>query len=412
MTQESTSVPLGAPVQMYFFKIYANNDETVPPRDAPLFGNGRQQLHVTLKMAALDANGNAVLLTDNELLTLSLIEYSYTTAIPYSETPFQYPWWFTARKESWEYDLGLLNTIAVMENEQPELFTVEQPFRCLPDRGHREASTPRYVNCETVPFTDEEKALLSTTNPGMLISDYQRADLYVSTTSLQFMRIAVSIRLANNTVVRTNWNVNDDNGLGDGNGKFNSSIRAIPKRFPNLPDSAYGKRSPTHPNRLLDIFVTEGSSKDRDRVYEHVVNINFNGSIINVANANCPTLYADRGGGWKGGTSHTYYTSPFANTILLRLPPYLGVGSGFWPADFLLWELVPTRTAKHHSLGQIIIGHVLTGWSIWFYHAPYVQAAKVTEGPLTLVDVYGNEHRLKLSFDGPAYYNYLTLSKA
>lgn len=406
--------------QLYFFKVIAERNADSGYREYPLFNNGQQQLHITLQLAALTAAGQPAVIPAQELVEARLIDFLTSAELPRWDNGLAGSWAAEPSKGPFTYDRNFINSVRSFAADAPINIVVPAPAEDerVPTAWKEALSTNAMgernarLTVGSHPFSEDERAMIQRQYPGLQVTDYQFVDFYVVTRATQGRTVAGRITNSQGTVFRTNHGeIGDDSGLGDGLGKFNSSIRIDPVTFPNLPGENYGDRNAD--GTLKDTLVATADNYAY-RCYEHHINIKLpNGKMVPIHSIwEAYELWGDGGTGWKACLSHTYIGGPGSRTMEYLIPPYVGIRGSFPRSDEALRDLVPDLQIRYPREGQIVIGHVLCIWDYWFYLKPSngERAPHRLSSRIGFTDIYGNPHSVTIFFS-PRYYNYINISK-
>ena len=281
---------------------------------------------------------------------------------------------------------------------------------------HGDSSEPPEEDADVLiwgmtPLNDEQKSAISTRHPGVQAAGVQFIERFVSTTDTILKKIGAKIGFGNATVLTNTWSgpgAADDNGWGDGRGRFNSSLSIQPRKLTPLNASNYGVREPTDPGRLKETLIR--NIEANSRAYECHLDIRLsNGTMLPIKRlTNWRSLSGDLGHGPSSGKlSFTYIGNPNQATILYDMPVYFGDRGTMRRSIELLDEVLLNRIIHYPRAGQIVVGHYLTGHDIWFYHGNYARADHVISSPLEFEDIYGNLHRIYYRFNQDGLYSYV-----
>lgn len=70
--------------QLSYFRVFVENDAHLQNARYPLLNNKRQQLRVTVRLAAKDAAGNVATIPKSDLDQIRLIDYNTSALIDYN----------------------------------------------------------------------------------------------------------------------------------------------------------------------------------------------------------------------------------------------------------------------------------------------------------------------------------------
>ena len=231
---------------------------------------GSQQLLVTMRLAAKDANGNHVQIPQSDLDNIRLIDYNTSELIDFNNS-FAGEWTSARLHQGYTWDRGFLDSIRVLRLEQPALFEAVEPRAHVAEA--LEVKLPEQIKheLENAGFVSLSAAETMEVCP----NGYQCVNFYISTGASLLRRFAARVINADGTVFRSNYSkVGDDLGEGDKLGKFNSSFEIDPLTFPNLPNDNYGARKFDGSGYLRDTLVSEMTRNGmKYRAYEQHLNI-------------------------------------------------------------------------------------------------------------------------------------------
>lgn len=410
----ATTVQASSWTQLSYFKVFVHNDSHLQHSRYPLLNNGNQQVLVTVRLAAQDARGNYVSVSAADLNSIRLIDYGTSETI-YFGSELQ-PWSTSQTDMGFIWDQSFLDSIRSLRLEQPELF--EQVDR---DPGaFEQALTINDGAQEVLPALPSAPVELQDDCP----NGYQCFRFYLRTTSTIKRRFAARITNSDNTVFRSNYaEVTDDNGEGDGRGKFNSSFEIDPISFPRLPSESYGDRLAN--GYLKDTPIGDGVFTGKYRAFEHHINIRMPGSGRAVPIKAIPNYDYTEGAVWGNGGSGrskltiTYIGLPGSDSTWYTYAPYymqinkygLGMMSVSDWLFFIGQSLGLGYKIKYPRSGEVVVGQVLCEENFWFYTnvTASKEVLKQTTKDITVVDIYGTLHDLRIGLIPE--YNYLTLER-
>ncbi|WP_213877022.1 hypothetical protein [Pseudomonas sp. dw_358] len=392
--------------QLYFFKVFSEERSHIQHGDSPLFNNGVQQLKITIQLAALNAGGHAVQLTQAELDTVCLIDYTTSTEIPYWWGASG-PWITTTNHWGFVWDRSFFERVRVAQKDHPEGF--EAPSAEVMGASVADGEivtilqTPNMmaVTGKTMAFTEDQKALLKEVHPGIEPSSYQLVELYLSTDSGSSRQFAARAVNGDGTVFRTNYlEIGNDSGLGDGHGKFHSSVRVQSVTFPVLSNDSYGDRLSN--GALLKEHIGQwffySPAWFSARIEETHINIRLPGGymvpIRELFHDNNLAVWADANS-TVPTMRGTYLGSPIFGYIVYYTPPYFGVSGRYVPFNLPVDEKIGHRPQLPRE-GQIVIGIVSTENHYWYYSSGSRAHSKVRQ-VFRVRDIYGNMHPLALA---------------
>lgn len=410
--------------QLSYFRVYVGDDASYQNSRYPLLNNRRQQLLVTVRLKAKDAYGNYVKIPQSDLDNIRLIDYSTSKLIDFNNS-FTGEWTSSRLNQGYEWDRGFLDSIKVLRLEKPELFAGVEKLADVAEA--LDVKLPEQVKHEL-----ENRGSNFTLPVGEVMDDgsedYQHIHFYISTGASSLRRFAALVTNADDTKFRSNYSeIGEDHGEGDKLGKFNSSFEIDPLTFPNLPNDNYGDRKSDGSGYLRDTLVSEMTRNGmKYRAYEQHLNIrmpNFRKvpirSVIHPIGPDpvkgADVIWACRGNVSATRTAHTYMCYPGETHIRMGQPPnfYGWQGYYYYATDLLTmaFEKYAPRIV-HAREGEVVIGHFLMSQNSYFYdtRSGARETPNKTSMLIKVIDIYGTQHNLRLSFNPD--YNYLHLNKA
>lgn len=416
--------------QLSYFRVFVENDAHLQNARYPLLNNKRQQLRVTVRLAAKDAAGNVATIPKSDLDQIRLIDYNTSALIDYNDN-FSGDWTSSWHHRGFIWDRGFLDSIRSLRLEQPQLF--ETSDSSADDADY--ADDPDAKVSEPIEQTSESfgPVLISPSMDATLADcpgGYQCVTFYVSTGARAARRLAARITNGDGTVFRSNYSdVTDDLGEGDKRGRFNSSFEVEPVSFPSLPNENFGDRKADGSGYLRDTLVTSNKfSGGEYRAFEQHVNIRMpNGRKVPIKSVTShpsgadgaiggEMMWASRGPVTRSKTTFTYISYPGETHVRMQEPPnWYGADGYFYRVHSLLATAFPNFTPRifHPRAGEVVIGHFLTDQNHQFYYRAQNGAEHQVPNkmmmPLHVMDIYGTEHRLRLGL--VSTHNYLTLNK-
>ena len=410
--------------QLSYFRVFVGNDAHFHNNRYPLLNNRRQQLLVTVRLTAKDANDNYVKIPQSDLDNIRLIDYNTSELIDFNNS-FTGEWTSSRLDQGYDWDRGFLDSIRVLRLEKPELFAGVGKLADVAEA--LDVKLPEQVKHEL-----ENRGSNFTLPVGEVMDDgsedYQYIHFYISTGASSLRRFAARVSNADGTVFRSNYSeVSDDLGEGDKLGKFNSSFEIDPLTFPNLPNDNYGDRKSDGSGYLRDTLVSEMTRNGmKYRAYEQHLNIRMPNlrkvpikSVIHPIGPDpvkgADVIWACRGNVSATRTAHTYMCYPGETHIRMGQPPnfYGWNNNYYWATDLLTmaFENYAPRIV-HAREGEVVIGHFLMSQNSYFYdtRSGARETPNKTSMLIKVIDIYGTQHNLRLSFNPD--YNYLYLNKA
>lgn len=181
--------------QLSYFRVFVGNDASYQNNRYPLLNNRRQQLLVTVRLAAKDANGNHVQIPQSDLDNIRLIDYNTSEIIDFNNS-FTGEWTSSRLHHGYTWDRGFLDSIRVLRLEQPALFeAVEQRAHVvealevkLPEQIKHELENGGFVS---VPAAETME---------VCPNGYQCVNFYISTGASLLRRFAARVINADGTV--------------------------------------------------------------------------------------------------------------------------------------------------------------------------------------------------------------------
>ena len=410
--------------QLSYFRVFVGNDAHFHNNRYPLLNNRRQQLLVTVRLTAKDANDNYVKIPQSDLDNIRLIDYNTSELIDFNNS-FTGEWTSSRLDQGYDWDRGFLDSIRVLRLEKPELFAGVGKLADVAEA--LDVNLPEQVKHEL-----ENRGSNFTLPVGEVMDDgsedYQYIHFYISTGASSLRRFAARVSNADGTVFRSNYGeIGEDLGEGDKLGKFNSSFEIDPLTFPNLPNDNYGDRKSDGSGYLRDTLVSEMTRNGmKYRAYEQHLNIRMPNlrkvpikSVIHPIGPDpvkgADVIWACRGNVSATRTAHTYMCYPGETHIRMGQPPnfYGWNNNYYWATDLLTmaFENYAPRIV-HAREGEVVIGHFLMSQNSYFYdtRSGARETPNKTSMLIKVIDIYGTQHNLRLSFNPD--YNYLYLNKA
>lgn len=371
--------------ELVLFRIYKDTFPGAGPV-LKLFNNTRQQCAVRVMLQAVDSNHNPVDLTQDDLGTIELIDYGSGEPLPRRDAGKPHPdWAFSTQDEGYLWDESLIG--AVQDD------TAASPGSSLPPAADVQRPAPH----QSV------------------------VTLYVSTSALSSRQVAVRIpipssdtRAATPVYVTTNsvW-VDDPAGRGE-DGRFNSWVTVTPSAFPTLPITSYGATSDD--GRLAPVKV--GSSDYFYWANEHYIRVSYNGRELGLRSVSGSASKREGFSIYGNGSlndhvqwSVAYSAQPGADKPEnFPLPPLATIEvpsrsierggkeqpySSYAPLDMF------NRCAgkiEGASLARVVVGLLMSNLAGILRDDDNKTVAPVRSTPIHIVDTYGNDHALTLSF--------------
>ncbi|SDF16276.1 MULTISPECIES: hypothetical protein [Rhodanobacteraceae] len=396
MKKHVTTPEAGRWVELVLFRIYKDTF----PGNGPtlkLFNNTRQQCAVRVMLQAVDSEHNPVDLTQADLDTIELIDYGSGEALPRRDAGQPHPdWAFSTHDEGYLWDESLIgatqnDAAASLESTRPPSADVQRPA------PHQSVVT-----------------------------------LYVSTSALSSRQIAARIpipssdtRTATPVYITTNsvW-VDDPAGRGE-DGLFNSSVTVTPAAFPTLPITSYGATSGD--GRLAPVKV--GSPDYFYWVNEHYIYVSYNGRELGLRSVSRSAVAQEGFSVYGNGSlndqvqwSVAYYAQPGADKPEnFPLPPLATIevpsratesgGNAAPPASYTPVEMFNRCVGRIEGASptRVVVGLLMGNLAGRLLDKEKKPVAPVRSTPIHILDAYGNDHALTLSF--VAKVNELTIAK-
>lgn len=369
MTEKTESGISTAPnwAQVLYLRIY-KSDVNQQHSDAYVFANLRQQCRIIVKYVVADSDGNPVLPTQGSL-SLGLIDATHKsdlTTLP--------DWTVLKEPGAYEWNESVVQRMA----------------------GSTSANDSAGTSSEV---------------PGQLAAYENVVEFFVATSTSVTTTIGARIEMPGTSlrVDSLSQEIGDDNGgLGDGHGKFHSTVR-IHAVSATLPQSCYGDLNPGS-NSLLAAHYIEGGST---RVFEHIINVRYPGTDTEVnlnefkipSGASLFCLWEDRGEADGGQEwAFTYSVQPGSSNLQLNddRPRFIGKGNN---GDGTMWDCFRdhVKSVVHRSQARIIIGVVLGYNHYQFFYqlseSSFERSDARLNNTITFSDAYGNEHRLRVTLE-------------
>ncbi|MDR6643942.1 hypothetical protein J2X57_003177 [Luteibacter sp. 1214] len=396
MKKHVTTPEAGRWVELVLFRIYKDTfNETSPT--LKLFNNTRQQCAVRVMLQAIDSDRKPVDLTQADLDTIELIDYSSGEPLPRRDPGQPHPdWAFSTHDDGYLWDESLIgavqhDTAASPESTRPPSADVQRPA------PHQSVVT-----------------------------------LYVSTSALSSRQIAARIpipssdtRTATPVYITTNSiGVDDPVGKGE-DGQFNSWVNVRPSAFPTLPITSYGATSAD--GRLAPVKV--GSPDYFYWVNEHYIYVSYNGRELGLRSVSRSAGKQEGFSIYGNGSlndhvqwSVAYYAQPGADkpenfplpplaTIEVPSPSVESGGNAEPPASYTPLEMFNRCVGRIEgaSPARVVVGLLMGNLAGRLLDKEKKPVAPVRSTPIHIVDAYGNDHALTLSF--VAKVNELTIAK-
>ncbi|WP_150696157.1 hypothetical protein [Pandoraea terrae] len=314
------------------FEELADFDLELGSATSSLYRNGRQQVKLTVKIRAIDVNGNDLALSDAERKSLHLVQYKGSAELPQE-------WVSSTTYDGYEY------------------------FPASERRAARDGA-PR---------------------------DTEYFDFYVSSTASSPMQVAAQITRDDGVIIRTN------------------GTTSHPDKYPHKHDSSVTLTPVTPPNYPLDHYhlVKERVQGDAGEwnptfIDNHYLSLNDNrGQVIDFRAA--------------GMTMNPAGMVQWHDKVVTETHvSYVGYGQpgeaqAYFNPEIYLENHTPDPTVLRPKPGQCTI--ILVARADIRYHN---DSANRHNGPclIHVEDVYGNEHKLRVTFASTTNRFDLTLSKA
>lgn len=407
--------------QLSYFRVFVENDAHLQNARYPILNNKRQQLLVTVRLAAKDASGNPAIIPQSDLNNIRLMDYNTSALIDFTND-FSGQWTTSRLNQGYIWDRGFLDSIRTLRLEQPQLFTNEERRAGVAEP--LELNLPLQIQKQLEDIDSNAVSLPDTETTVDCPNGYQCIQFLVSTGARAMRRLAARIVNSDGTTFRTNYSeVSDDLGEGDRRGKFNSSFEVEPVSFPFLPNENYGDRKLDGSGVLRDTLASSASwFGNTFRAFEQHINIRMPGgrkvpikTVIH-KHGNAPhigdMLWACRGSAEGSRTVHTYISYPGEAKVRMQQPPnYYGWNNAYYNAYDLITMAFPDFTPRivNPREGEVVIGHFLTSQNSYWYFQPQQEQADKKSMPLSVIDIYGTQHDFRLGM--VAANNYLTLDK-
>ena len=410
--------------QLSYFRVFVENDAHLQNARYPLLNNKRQQLRVTVRLAARDASGNLVTIPQSDLDNIRLIDYNTSALIDFNNS-FTGDWTSSRHNQGYTWDRGFFDSIRTLRLEQPQLFEELENRADVVEAMH--VNVPEQIKHELESQGSNVLSVLAGENMADCPNGYQCVQFYVSTGARAARRLAARLTNSDGTVFRSNYSeVGDDLGEGDKRGKFNSSFEVDPVTFPNLPNDHFGDRRTDGSGYLRDTLVSSVTRRGLEyRAFEAHVNIRMpNGrkvpikSVVHSMSADpilgAEVIWACRGGLNGARCTYTYMCYPGETQLRMGTPPNFYGWRGYtYRASSLLKMAFADRRPRivHARAGEVVIGQMLTSQNSWFYHdgRGTIETPNYTNMPLSVIDIYGTQHNFRLSLNFNL--TYLNLNK-
>lgn len=370
--------------QLAIFRIYKD----IFPDHQPtlgIFNNTRQQCIVRITVAGLDSVNNKVPIPQADLDKIELIDYVTGTPLTKVDTFDDHPEWaYSTKHQGYEWDESkILGTAHDSES------------------------------LEHVAGNDGEKPA---DGPSSTPPDQQLVTYYVSTRSHSTRQIAARIPKGN-TWFRTNVNVDDPDGKGNGSGSFNSSVHIRPVDFPSLPSGDYGDVSSA--GTLLPNKV--GSSTYFYWATEYFLHVKLMNELLRLKSVSGSdnhvepagfAVYMHGGGNDNAKWGISYYGQPgdsapehFPLEPLATVNVLVRHGEGNATHDiYKPMDMFRTCVGSivNASKTRVVIGLLTGNIAAEFLDKSGKKVNPVTCTTLHIMDVYGNDHALSLAFGDKA----------
>lgn len=401
--------------QLSYFRVYVGDDGYPQNARHPILNNKRQQIPVTVRLAARDAAGNFVKIPQSDLDSIRLIDYTSSVLIDHG-TNFSGQWTTSYLNQGYEWDREFMGSIRSLRLEQPELF----------EEVENRADIPESYEVNSSPHTEDHPNALVLTDA--CADGYQCIRFYLSTGASLPRRLAARILNSDGTTFRTNYKeISDDIGEGDGLGKFNSSFEVDPFAFPNLPNENYGDRKTDGSGHLKPTLASTFRFDSQNyHAYEQHLNIRMPGgrkipinSVVHPANMH-PVYGAESiwayGGKGQSRITHTYMVYPGErHTRQGPSPKYFSRNNYFYGIFGLLGFAFEYKDPHvvYPRAGEVVIGHFCSSANYYFYDQPNANPGSQVPFKLatlfSVIDIYGTQHNFRLSLSED--YGSLLLSK-
>lgn len=363
-----------------FLKIFKPGDGAIRP-NVYFFGNGRQQCRIGVEFLAINSSGQAVTLSPQQIATdLKLVSYNGGAQLGSESLNF------------W----GVVTTA----NQYVWNETLAKMFSPL-GAGDRKG----------------------TIQPVPADNGHQVVYFYVTCAVVESLRVAVEVmRDGVTSIAQTYWeHVKEDDGRGDGNGKFNSSVLLNGVAFVRPAITDYQTKLPGENHKLQD-YIVKGSSGKGLRTYEQYISLSYKGFAFHWKRAVIKGLLGEPYPGFSvwnsnGQTSNgtewalTYVIQPgetsyrYASTRMKYLVDGKDNGKRSEMEEFLKAH---APSAKAPATDKILIGQIMSNDHWQISNGSSVIHEHRSEN-LYLMDESGNEHYLRLYLPDGNHFNYVAI---
>jgi hypothetical protein len=388
MKNQSSKPAAGEWSQLKKFRIYKD----VFPGHQPtlgIFNNTRQQCIVRILLVGLDANNNQVTIPKSDLDKVELIDYASGEPLSRIDQFKEHPEWaYSTENQNYEWD----------ESKIP---------------GTTHASR----KLTQVAASDDEKRSKESSS---IDANEQVITYYVSTSSRLPKQIAARIRLRDsNTYFTTTAKVDDPDGEGNGSGSFNSYVQIRPVAFPSLPPENYGDIAN---GTLIPHLV--GHSEYFYWATEYYLHVKLGTDELRLkwvsASAAQPQGFSVyKVGGLNESTKWgiSYYgqpgdpaPGPFPMKPLASVD-VLARGEDLPHIIYKPMDMFRTCAEKIHGVSstRVVVGLLTGNLQARLIDERGYDVSPVTRMTLHIMDVYGNDHALSITFGSKV--NELRLAK-
>lgn len=388
--KNQSSMPSAEPwAQLAMFRIYKDVFPGQQPT-AAVFNNTRQQCRVHILLVGLDNNNNEVQIPADDLDKIELIDYATGAPLTRVDKFDDHPdWAYSICDQGYVWD------------ESKILGTAYDP----------EVSEQGSPTDDSVPAN-----AFSSIQPNQQVVTY-----YVSTKSLSTRQIAARIPYKD-TSFKTNSKVDDPDGRGNGSGSFNSHVEIRPVAFPSLPSDAYGEVSSAGtllPNRV-------GSNSYFYWATEYFLHVKLRNELLKLKSVGAGVgdktgfaVYKQGGPNDNAKWGISYYSQPGKSAPEnFPLAPLASVDVVTRQHDenaphitFYPMEMFKTCVGSimNASETRVVVGLLTGNLASRLLDAGRKEVAAVNSTTLHIMDIYGNDHELGLSFGSKA--NELRITK-